>query len=60
MTADHRSAFFFWGLHELGSADEMVQGHMFGEYSLLGSGARSPWKLPGTGPPEVYCMSADL
>lgn len=23
MTADHRSAFFFWGLHELGSADEM-------------------------------------
>ncbi|XP_038184722.1 protein FAM234A [Arvicola amphibius] len=23
MTADHRSAFFFWGLHELVSADEM-------------------------------------
>lgn len=23
MTADHRSAFFFWGLHELVSANEM-------------------------------------
>lgn len=42
MTADHRSAFFFWGLHELVSANEMVQGHMFREYSLLGSGVRSP------------------
>lgn len=42
MTADHRSAFFFWGLHELVGTNEMVWSHMFREYPLLGSGSQIP------------------
>lgn len=33
-TADHRSAFFFWGLHELTSANQMVwAGHTLGGHA---------------------------
>lgn len=29
LTADHRSAFFFWGLHELAGANQMVRAEFF-------------------------------
>ncbi|XP_016784479.1 protein FAM234A isoform X15 [Pan troglodytes] len=38
-TADHRSAFFFWGLHELGSTSETVRGlHELGSTSETETG----------------------
>lgn len=64
MTADHRSAFFFWGLHDLVIA-ETVQDHMLREYPMLGSEARgtrprSPWKLPGLDFQKSTECSVDL
>lgn len=42
LTADHRSAFFFWGLHELVGANQMVRA----EYTIGICHARSQGQRP--------------